>query len=244
MPNPAPFPMSWRLIRTPPGDAAWNMAVDEALWNAAAPETPPTICLHDFDSESVTLGFAQSHADLVGSGLEHLPWTRRLTGGGAIHHHERCVTFSITGQSLSTGTKRPGPIARAMGDLLVAICHRLGVETQIITAGDPSTHTAPLCADRLHPGDVVCGVTKVAGLGQRLRRGRLLVQCAVLLDRVGIETVTIESPLESALRERFGCEVEPRRLTARERGAAQHWRELRENHLEARGPRIETGAPG
>jgi lipoate-protein ligase A len=232
--------MSWRLIQTPPGDAAWNMAVDEALWNDAAPETPPTICLHDFDCESVTLGFAQSHADLVGTGLEHLPWTRRLTGGGAIHHHERCVTFSITGQGLSTGTKRPGPIARAMGDLLVAIWHRLGVETQILTAGDPSTHTAPLCADRLHPGDVVRGVTKVAGLGQRLRRGRLLVQCAILLDRVGIETVTIESPLQSALRERLGWEIKPCGLTARERGLAEQRLVRRESLSAARRSRIET----
>jgi lipoate-protein ligase A len=172
----------WRLILTPSGDVAWNMAVDEALWESIAPGDSPILCLHDFQEECVTLGFAQPARQIDTSPIRGLPWTRRLTGGGAIHHHGRTISFSLIAHDLGEA-KRPGPIACAMGRFLAAVWEHLGLETRVIDSGDPATQSAPLCADRLYPGDVLHGDAKVAGIGQRFRRGRLLVQAALMLDR-------------------------------------------------------------
>ncbi|MBN1476274.1 lipoate--protein ligase family protein [Candidatus Sumerlaeota bacterium] len=174
------------MIHTPSGDVAWNMAVDETLWESIAPGDPPTLCLHDFDEECVTLGFAQPAQQIRSSQFGDLPWTRRLTGGGAIHHHGRTISFSLIAHDLGEA-KRPGPIACALGRFLVSVWERLGLETRVIDSGDSATQSAPLCADRLYAGDVLHGDAKVAGIGQRFRRGRLLVQAALMLDRAPSE---------------------------------------------------------
>jgi lipoate-protein ligase A len=172
----------WRLISTPSGGVAWNMAVDEALWESIAPDDTPILCLHSFNEECVTLGFAQPAQQIHSPPIGGLPWTRRLTGGGAIHHHDRTISFSLIAHDLGEA-KRPGPIACAMGKFLVSVWESLGLDTHVIDSGDGATQSAPLCADRLYPGDVLHREAKVAGIGQRFRRGRLLVQAALMLDR-------------------------------------------------------------
>jgi lipoate-protein ligase A len=196
------------------------MAVDEALWSALKPDDAPIVCLHDFDAESVTLGHSQSPDDLVGTGLEHLPTAKRPTGGGAIHHHDGMVSFSLIAFDAG-GAKRPGPIACRMGTFLVALWRRLGVEARVVSESEAATHGAPMCSDRQCAGDVLaCGSgLKIAGIGQRHRRGRLLVQAAVLLDRVGSRApLRTAAPhrdsLQRAVGEVFGAELKQMPLPA------------------------------
>ena len=76
----------WRLLLDPPGSAAWNMCVDEALL-ARVPEAPPTLRFYSWAEPSLSLGYRQpapawrERAEELG-----LQLVRRITGGGTVLH--------------------------------------------------------------------------------------------------------------------------------------------------------------
>lgn len=182
------------------------MALDEALWEGMSPGDSPIICLHSFNEESVTLGFAQDASEIEAAGLAHLPWTRRLTGGGAIHHHGRTISFSVMGFGLARD-RRPGPIAMAFGEFLSSLWKHLGLETRVVCCDGGADQSLPLCADRLYPGDVAHGARKVAGIGQRHRRGCLLVQAALMCDHAPFVPTDVTPALRGAVRDCFAAEL-------------------------------------
>lgn len=87
---------TWRIIRTPPARGDWNMAVDEAVLEAAGrKEVPPTLRLYAWDPPCLSLGFAQPSSDVDLPALESRGWmlVRRPTGGRAILHTDE-LTYS------------------------------------------------------------------------------------------------------------------------------------------------------
>jgi len=80
----------WRLIRDGAGDAAWNMAVDEAiLEEVIAGRQPPTLRFYCWAKPSVSLGRLQRAEKVLNLPLcqeRGIPVVRRLTGGKAVLH--------------------------------------------------------------------------------------------------------------------------------------------------------------
>jgi hypothetical protein len=75
---------NWRLIITPPGRGPWNMAIDEAILEAAGRElVPPTLRLYAWSPPCLSIGFSQPAADVDLKALHSLGWdiVRRPTGG-------------------------------------------------------------------------------------------------------------------------------------------------------------------
>src|SRR5258708_2358135 len=83
-------PLPWRLVRHQHGDAASNMAIDEALMrNLIVGNAPPTLRLYQWNGFAVSLGRFQSikrtiHRDAVSD--RGVPMVRRITGGRGILH--------------------------------------------------------------------------------------------------------------------------------------------------------------
>jgi lipoate-protein ligase A len=76
----------WRLLRDGPGDAAWNMSVDEALL-LLAPGAAPVLRLYSWREPSVSLGARQQVPPwLPRCAALGIPAVRRATGGGAVLH--------------------------------------------------------------------------------------------------------------------------------------------------------------
>ncbi|MGZ9235650.1 MAG: lipoate--protein ligase family protein [Anaerolineales bacterium] len=91
----------WRLLITPAGPGAWNMAVDEAiLEHIARRESVSTLRLYAWDPACLSLGHAQPIADVDGARLKERGWevVRRATGGRAILHTDE-LTYSVTGSA-------------------------------------------------------------------------------------------------------------------------------------------------
>lgn len=87
----------WRLLTTPPARGAWNMAVDEAVLEAAGRgDVPATLRLYAWDPACLSLGYAQPFADVDTSRLRANGWdvVRRATGGRAILHTDE-LTYSV-----------------------------------------------------------------------------------------------------------------------------------------------------
>jgi lipoate-protein ligase A len=82
----------WRLILDPPGAAARNMAVDEALLEHVE---RPVLRLYTWQGPAVSLGYRQKDpawlARCVAHGVEVV---RRVTGGGAVVHAGD-LTYSV-----------------------------------------------------------------------------------------------------------------------------------------------------
>jgi lipoyl(octanoyl) transferase len=89
---------SWRLVKSLPSSASYNMALDETfLFTTARKKTPPTLRLYSWESPSISLGYAQSINDVDQEELSKRKWqlVRRPTGGRAILHTDE-LTYSIT----------------------------------------------------------------------------------------------------------------------------------------------------
>jgi len=87
----------WRLIINSPGEGSWNMAVDESILETVAKkEKPPTLRLYSWNPYCVSLGHAQSVADVNLQALKEKGWglVRRPTGGKAILHADE-ITYAI-----------------------------------------------------------------------------------------------------------------------------------------------------
>ncbi|MBI5944459.1 MAG: lipoate--protein ligase family protein [Chloroflexi bacterium] len=93
--------MNWRLLYTPPSSGAWNMAVDESiLEHIHRGESLPTLRLYSWNPPCLSLGHAQSFADVDLERVKARGWevVRRLTGGRAILHTDE-LTYSVTGSA-------------------------------------------------------------------------------------------------------------------------------------------------
>lgn len=83
----------WYLLRSGPGAAAWNMALDEALLENIQRLGRPVLRLYAWSEPAATFGYSQHYAD-VASWTALRPLIRRPTGGGLVPH-DADWTYSI-----------------------------------------------------------------------------------------------------------------------------------------------------
>ena len=173
----------WRLLLTPPADAATNMAVDEAL-HARSRESGETV-LRVYEWAGPTLSFGRnqptagcySAARAAACGVEVV---RRLTGGRAVVH-AREITYSVTAPVVASEPVNQS-YAR-INTVLVAALRQLGVAAEV-AEGDapaPPPSTAP-CFETPVRGEVVVGGRKLVGSAQWRDGGALLQHGSVLVD--------------------------------------------------------------
>ena len=88
---------TWRLLRMPPAQGAWNMAVDEAILESVySGESLPTLRLYAWAPPCLSLGYSQPFADVNLPALRQAGWqiVRRPTGGRAILHTDE-LTYAV-----------------------------------------------------------------------------------------------------------------------------------------------------
>lgn len=90
--------MAWRFLNMGRGEAAMNMALDEAIFLLhEARLSPPTLRVYAWQTPTLSLGYAQSVArevDLAACQRYGVDVVRRPTGGRAVLHDDE-VTYSI-----------------------------------------------------------------------------------------------------------------------------------------------------
>ena len=92
---------TWRVIIDEPARGSWNMAVDNALLDAANEQGfTPTLRLYSWDPACLSLGHAQPLNEVDVKSVVENKWdlVRRPTGGRAILHVDE-LTYSITGST-------------------------------------------------------------------------------------------------------------------------------------------------
>jgi lipoate-protein ligase A len=85
-----------RFIVDPPAAGSWNMAVDEALLDAAVQGGAATLRFYQWSEPTLSLGYFQRYDDrLQHAASSACAVVRRQSGGGAILH-DRELTYSLT----------------------------------------------------------------------------------------------------------------------------------------------------
>ncbi len=89
---------AWRFLDTGCNDAAFNMAVDEALLlSYEAGQSPPTLRVYTWFSPTLSLGYAQNvekEVDVAACRQHGVSLVRRPTGGRAVLHDQE-ATYSV-----------------------------------------------------------------------------------------------------------------------------------------------------
>lgn len=88
-----------RVIGFEYGDAAFNMALDETIMKSVGSgRAPPTLRLYGWDPPAVSIGYFQEireEVDLEFCHEEGIQVVRRLSGGGAVLHTSKELTYSF-----------------------------------------------------------------------------------------------------------------------------------------------------
>lgn len=161
----------WRLIDSGPCDAAYNMALDEAIAiNVRSGDLPPTLRLYGWLSPSVSLGSFQKITDI---NLQYcirnnIPVVRRPTGGrGILHGDELTYSFSAKNEGkfsaglLETYRKLSAAFQFALNKIGLNVTIKMRRE-----AGRNLTRS-PLCFQSTSYGEISFDGKKLIGSAQK-----------------------------------------------------------------------------
>jgi lipoate-protein ligase A len=134
--------MPWRVIPYTEGEAAWNMAVDEAILEAfIAGGVAPTIRFYGWLQQSVTIGRLQPYNSVPEGWGTNI--VRRPTGGRAVFHGKD-LTFSIVVDAATLGS----PVResyRRVGEAVSKALVSLSVPAELCRTTTPPASVRGIC---------------------------------------------------------------------------------------------------
>lgn len=181
-------PSIWRILYSGTARGAWNMAVDEAvLETSASGASPTTLRMYAWQPACLSLGIAQSFAEIDWPALEERGWhvVRRPTGGRAILHTDE-LTYSICGPQ--SEPRLAGGVLesyRVISAALLETLRILGVDAAVneipalgasTAARQPSGEQArdPVCFTEPSNYEITAAGKKVFGSAQARRLNAVL----------------------------------------------------------------------
>jgi len=198
MNHSAPPPSRWLVLDTGPGEAAFNMALDEALMELAPRLGRPVLRFYGWTRPAATFGYFQAHADIA-AWTKLRPLIRRPTGGGLVPH-DADWTYALVFPPAHAWYALPAAESYArVHEWVRDAFARLGVNGELAPC---CRKTVPgQCFAGHEKSDVLWQGRKMAGAAQRRARTGLLVQGSVQppplpLDRAAWQTAMREAAVE------------------------------------------------
>jgi len=236
----------WRYIDSGPCAGAENMALDQAIFESHAQGTqPPTLRVYAWRPSAVSLGRFQrmdSSVDLETCRTLGIDIVKRPTGGRAILHTEKEVTFSIVVSEQRLGTRGVMDSYRALAIAIVTSMRGLRLDARLVERASPTrTPLAaqdPACFAVKARCDLIVGTSKLVGSAQVQREGFILQQNSLPLeipleDWKGIFLRKNEAPAAVGLWEAVGEELSYSQVAAA----------LRDGFAETFGVAMDTAEP-
>ena len=193
--------MNWLLLNSGKCDAAFNMALDEALLEAMPRLQKPVLRFYGWTEPAATFGYFQTIAE-VESATQLRPLIRRPTGGGIVPHDADWTYSAAFPPGHDWHSLKAQESYRRIHDWLRLAFAELKVETEL----------APCCKKTL-PGQCFAGYEKydllwrgkkIAGAAQRRNKLGLLIQGSVQPPPVPLERVDFENAMRTVAEEQAG----------------------------------------
>lgn len=162
---------TWRLLLSKPLPGAWNMAIDSAILDAVTQEKAlPTLRLYSWKPPAISLGSAQSAADVDLDALRAHGWelVRRPTGGKALLNMDE-LTYAVIGPE-NEPRLRGGVLEsyRRIAAALAAALRIVGAPVEIHTDHEKPTepYDAAICFEVPSSYEIVVDGRKLVGSAQ------------------------------------------------------------------------------
>ncbi len=197
--------MNWLLLNSGPCDAAFNMALDEALLENAATLGAPVLRFYGWTEPAATFGYFQKFAEVAAT-TKLRPLIRRPTGGGIVPHDADWTYSFIVPPGHEWYAVSAEGSYRRIHDLLRLAFAELKIETEL----------APCCKKTL-PGQCFVGYEKydllwhgkkIAGAAQRRNKLGLLIQGSVQPPPIALLRADFESAMVTVAKRDFAVRWE------------------------------------
>jgi lipoyl(octanoyl) transferase len=170
------MPDPWFFIRSGPGDAAFNMALDEVLLLNAPSLHRPVLRFYSWTEPAASFGYFQKFSE-VAKLTSLRPLVRRPTGGGIVPHdadwtYSVCIPPAHEWYGLAATASY-----RRIHEWIAEAFAKMNITVQVAPAARKS---APgQCFIGHEQSDVLWNGRKIAGAAQRRTRSGLLIQGSV-----------------------------------------------------------------
>ena len=166
----------WLVLDSGRCDAAFNMALDEALLEFAPELGKPVLRFYGWTQPAATFGYSQHIADLERA--THLrPLIRRPTGGGLVPHDADWTYSVVIPPNHPWYELRAAESYERMHQWIQSAFASLGVATELASCG--RTEIPGQCFAGHEKSDVLRLGRKIAGAAQRRTKSGLLIQGSI-----------------------------------------------------------------
>lgn len=198
--------MPWLLVQSGAGEAAWNMAFDEALLEAAPRLGRPVLRFYSWTQPAASFGYSQHFRD-VAQLTPLRPLVRRSTGGGLVPHGADWTYSLVFPPSHAWHALRAAESYRQLHAWLKASFARLRVDTEL--AARARKESPGQCFAGPEQADLLWRGRKIAGAAQRRTKAGLLIQGSIQPQPEGIAKIDWQQAVCDEAGERFHARWEP-----------------------------------
>ena len=201
---------SWLLLKSDPGNCAFNMALDEVLMASASQINQPILRFYSWTERAASFGYFQKIA--VIERATHLrPLVRRPTGGGLVPH-DADWTYSviIPPMHLWYGL-RAGESYERVHQWIRSAFARINIATELAPAC--RKEVPGQCFAGYEKSDVLWFGKKIAGAAQRRTKSGLLIQGS-MQPPPGVARPQWENAMEEAARLEWNVQWQTLKLSS------------------------------
>ena len=202
--------MNWLVLNTGKGDAAFNMALDEALLEAITRLQKPVLRFYGWTERAATFGYFQKFSSVERATLLR-PLVRRPTGGGIVPHDTDWTYSFAVPPNHEWHSFAAIESYRRIHEWIQHAFAKLKIETEL--AQDKKTTAIAKQPDI--PGECFTGHEKfdllwygkkIAGAAQRRNKLGLLIQGSVQPPPIAVKRDDWEHAMRAVASENFSVE--------------------------------------
>jgi lipoyl(octanoyl) transferase len=183
---------TFRLIRSRPSSAVYNMETDKKIFNRYLEDGIPVFRVYRWQSPSFTYGVTQDPEkwiDLELCASEKIGIAGRMTGGGVLFHDNE-ITYSLACGKQDAGEPQ-GPIVsyREICAFLIKFYESIGLEASFALESESFKNRCvpnALCSASYEKYDIIINNRKIGGNAQKRKRQVIFqhgsIPCAINWD--------------------------------------------------------------
>ena len=185
--------MNWLLLNSGRCEAAFNMALDEALLENAARLAAPVLRFYGWTERPATFGYFQKIAE-VEAATQLRPLIRRPTGGGIVPHDADWTYSAIFPPGSEWHGLKAEESYRRIHDWLRLAFAELEVKTELAPSSQKSLPGQ--CFVGHEKFDLLWHGKKIAGAAQRRNQLGLLIQGSIQPPPLPLPRVEFEQAMQ------------------------------------------------
>lgn len=179
---------TFRLIRSFPGSAAYNMAQDAMIFSRYLQDGIPVLRLYSWQAPAITYGISQqpeNEIDIKQCASDGVQIAQRITGGGVLFHQDE-ITYSLACRKADIGEDKGVFVDyRKICAFLIHFYEALGLKpSYALEAKDFKDRSSPhgLCSASREKYDIVINAKKIGGNAQKRKRDAIFQHGSIPLS--------------------------------------------------------------